>query len=182
MIALAVLVAVAVFSVISIYNSLVLARQTVREGWSGIDVQLKRRADLIPNLVETVKGYAAHERQTLEGVISARSQAVSVPPDDIEGRAQAETELTHALGKLFSLSEAYPDLRANENFLELQSTLEQIEYDIQMARRYFNGATRDLNVKIESFPSNVVAKHFGFSQTPYFEIEEADRVVPAVKF
>jgi LemA protein len=182
MIALGVLVAVTVFSVISIYNSLVLARQTVREGWSGIDVQLKRRADLVPNLVETVKGYASHERHTLEEVIAARSQAVNVPLDDVEGRARAETTLSHALGKLFALSEAYPELRANENFLELQGSLEQIEDDIQMARRYFNGATRDFNVKVDSFPSNLIAKQYGFSLAPYFEVEDADRVVPAVKF
>ncbi|MBP1850393.1 LemA family protein [Rhizobium halophytocola] len=168
---------------VTIYNGLVKARQMAEEAWSGIDVQLKRRADLIPNLVETVKGYAAHEKTTLEEVVALRNKAQSVPTGDVEGRAAAEGQLTQALGRLFALAEAYPDLKANQNYLELQTSLETIEGEIQMARRYYNGAARDLNVRVESFPSNLVAGQFGFSKKPYFEIaNEADRAVPTVKF
>lgn len=176
------IVAVALYGIF-IYNGLVKARQMAEEAWSGIDVQLKRRADLIPNLVETVKGYAAHERETLEAVVAARNRALAVPAGDVEGRAVAEGLLGQALGKLFALSEAYPDLKANQNFLELQRSLEGVEGELQMARRYYNGAARDLNVRVESFPSNIVAGQFGFAKKPYFEIENpADRAVPSVKF
>lgn len=179
---LAVLAAVAAY-VVTIYNGLVKARQMVQEAWSGIDVQLKRRADLIPNLIETVKGYAAHEKSTFEEVINLRNRAQAVPAGDIEGRAQAEGMLSQALGKLFALAEAYPDLKANTNFLELQKSLETIESEIQMSRRYYNGAARDLNVRVESFPSNIVANFFRFTKSDYFEItNEADRAVPSVKF
>ncbi len=165
------------------YNGLVKARQMAEEAWSGIDVQLKRRADLIPNLIETVKGYAAHEKGTLEEVVKLRNQAQAVPAGDVEGRAVAEGLLGQALGKLFALAEAYPDLKANENFAELQASLETIEGEIQMSRRYYNGAARDLNVKVESFPSNLIAGQFGFAKKPYFEItNEADRAVPSVRF
>ncbi|WP_320200802.1 LemA family protein [Agrobacterium sp. rho-13.3] len=181
-IALAVVAAIALY-VVFIYNGLVKARQVKEEAWSGIDVQLKRRADLIPNLIETVKGYAAHEKGTFEEVVNLRNRAQAVPAGDVEGRAQAEGLLGQALGKLFALAEAYPDLKANENFLELQRSLETIEGEIQMSRRYYNGAARDLNVKVESFPSNLVAGQFGFAKAPYFEItNEADRAVPSVKF
>lgn len=169
--------------VISLYNALVRARQTAEEAWSGIDVQLKRRADLIPNLVETVKGYASHERGTLEEVVEKRNQAQSVASSDVAGRAKAEGELSQALGRLFALSEAYPDLKANQNFADLQAALEKTESEIQMARRYYNGATRDLNVRVESFPSNIIAGQFGFQKREYFEIEDAaDRAVPEVSF
>ncbi len=169
--------------VISLYNALVRARQTAEEAWSGIDVQLKRRADLIPNLVETVKGYASHERGTLEEVVEKRNKAQSVAANDVAGRAKAEGELTQALGRLFALSEAYPDLKANQNFADLQASLERTESEIQMARRYYNGATRELNVKVESFPSNIIAGQFGFEKRDYFEIDEpADRAVPNVSF
>ena len=169
--------------VISLYNALVRARQTAEEAWSGIDVQLKRRADLIPNLVETVKGYASHERGTLEEVVEKRNKAQSVAANDVAGRAQAEGELTQALGRLFALSEAYPDLKANQNFADLQASLEKTESEIQMARRYYNGAARDLNIKVESFPSNIIAGQFGFQKRDYFEIEEpGDRAVPNVSF
>lgn len=169
--------------VISLYNALVRARQTAEEAWSGIDVQLKRRADLIPNLVETVKGYAAHERGTLEEVVEKRNKAQSVASCDVAGRAEAEGELSQALGRLFALSEAYPDLKANQNFADLQASLEKTETEIQMARRYYNGATRDLNVRVESFPSNLIAGQFGFHKRDYFEIEDAaDRAVPDVSF
>ncbi|ANK71580.1 LemA family protein [Ensifer adhaerens] len=182
MIGLAIAVVVILYLVF-VYNGLVKARQIAEEAWSGIDVQLKRRADLIPNLIETVKGYAAHEKSTFEEVIAMRNRAQAVPAGDVEGRAQAEGALSQALGKLFALAEAYPDLKANENFAELQRSLETIEGEIQMSRRYYNGAARDLNVKVESFPSNLIANAFRFVKAGYFEItNEADRAVPQVKF
>ena len=182
MIGLAIAAVVVLYAII-LYNSLVKARQVKEEAWSGIDVQLKRRADLIPNLIETVKGYAAHEKDTLEKVVELRNRAQAVPAGDIAGRAQAEGLLSQALGRIFALAEAYPDLKANANFAELQQTLETIENEVQMSRRYYNGAARDLNVKVESFPSNLVAMLFKFVKAPYFEIENpADRAVPTVKF
>ncbi len=182
LIILGLIVLVLVYGVF-LYNALVRARQMTREAWSGIDVQLKRRADLIPNLIETVKGYATHERETLEEVVSARNKAMAVSSSDVEGRAQAESMLSQALGKLFALSESYPDLKASNNFLELQSTLTELESEIQMSRRYYNGAARALNIQVESFPSNLVAGRFGFTEQPYFEIEEpTDRAVPTVSF
>jgi LemA protein len=180
-----ILVIIAVLAVYAVYtyNGLVKSRQMTEEAWSGIDVQLKRRADLIPNLIETVKGYAAHEKGTLEEVVAMRNKAQAVPSGDIAGRAAAEGMLSQALGKVFALAEAYPDLKANQNFLELQGTLETIEGELQMARRYYNGAARDLNVKVDSFPSNLVANNFGFTKAGYFEIaNDADRAVPTVKF
>ena len=181
-IALGVIVLVALY-LIFIYNGLVRSRQMAEEAWSGIDVQLKRRADLIPNLIETVKGYAAHEKSTLEEVVELRNKAQAVPAGDVAGRAQAEGLLGQALGRVMALAEAYPDLKANQNFSELQASLETMESEIQMARRYYNGAARDLNVKVESFPSNLVAGQFGFAKREYFEItNEADRAVPSVKF
>eukprot|EP01032_Pedospumella_encystans_P035941 gene35941-40648_t len=177
---LAILVAVGAYLVF-IYNGLVKARQMAEEAWSGIDVQLKRRADLIPTLIETVKGYAGHEKDTLESVVELRNKAQAVPAGDVAGRAAAEGLLGAALGKIIALAEAYPDLKANQNFLELQKSLETVEGEIQMSRRYYNGAARDLNVKVESFPNNLVAGQFGFSKKPYFEIaNEADRAVPTV--
>lgn len=169
--------------VIFVYNGLVRARQMAEEAWSGIDVQLKRRADLIPNLIETVKGYATHEKSTLEEVVALRNQAQAVPSGDVAARGVAEGLLGQALGRVMALAEAYPDLKANQNFSELQASLGTMESEIQMARRYYNGAARDLNVKVESFPNNLVAGPFGFSKRPYFEItNEADRAVPTVKF
>lgn len=180
---LLVIIVALIFYVIAIYNGLVKARQMVEEAWSGIDVQLKRRADLIPNLVETVKGFASHEKDTLTEVIEMRSRAQSVPAGDVAGRAAAEGMLSQALGKLFALAEAYPDLKANENFLELQRSLETVEGEIQMSRRYYNGSARDLNVRVESFPSNLVANNFGFQQANYFELENPlDRQTPQVSF
>ncbi|CDZ28807.1 LemA family protein [Neorhizobium galegae] len=177
------IIVLAALYVVMIYNGLVKARQMAEEAWSGIDVQLKRRADLIPNLIETVKGYAAHEKDTFEEVVKLRNQAQAVPAGDVAGRAQAEGLLGQALGKIIALAEAYPDLKANQNFSELQESLETIESEIQMSRRYYNGAARDLNVKVESFPNNLVAGQFGFSKREYFEIENAaDRAVPTVKF
>jgi LemA protein len=168
---------------IVIYNSLVSNRQMVREGWSGIDVQLKRRTDLIPNLMETVKGYMAHERETLDAVVNARAKATSATAAGPEARAKAEGELSAALGRLLAIAEAYPDLKANTTFLEFQTALQGVEDEIQMARRYYNGAVRNLNIQVESFPSNLVANAFKFEQAEYFELEnEAERAVPQVKF
>ncbi|MEM7290120.1 MAG: LemA family protein [Pseudomonadota bacterium] len=180
--ALIILVGLVAYGIFA-YNGLVKARQMVREAWSGTDVQLKRRADLIPNLIETVKGYASHEKDTLTEVTEMRNRAQSVPQGDIAGRAQAEGMLGMALGKLFALAEDYPELKANENFGELQDSLEELESEIQMSRRYYNGAARDLNVRVESFPSNLIANTFKFLQADYFEIEnDADRAVPKVDF
>ena len=177
------LVAVTGLTIIILYNGLVKKRQMVREGWSGIDVQLQRRSDLIPNLVETVKGYAAHERASLEAVTEMRARASGFARDDVAGRAQAENMLTQALGKLFAVAEAYPDLKASETFRDLQEALEDTENALQMARRYYNGAVRGLNVMVESFPSNLVAARFGFREAAYFEIDEpGDRAVPEVAF
>lgn len=177
-----IVVAVVGYAIVT-YNALVRVRQMVQEAWSGIDVQLKRRADLIPNLVETVKGYAGHEKETLEKVTEMRTRAQSVPAGDVAGRAAAEGMLSQALGRLMAVAEAYPDLKANENFRDLQGTLETLESEIQMARRYYNGSARELNVKVESFPSNLIASQFGFAKADYFELEnEADRQTPEVKF
>ncbi|MBX9456712.1 MAG: LemA family protein [Rhizobium sp.] len=177
-----VVAAIALFGVV-LYNSLVKSRQMAEEAWSGIDVQLKRRADLIPNLIETVKGYAAHEKSTLEEVIELRNRAQAIPAGDVATRGMAENLLGQALGRVMVIAEAYPDLKANDNFLEMQRALDGIEGEIQMARRYYNGSARELNIKVESFPSNLVANPFGFAKKDYFEItNEADRALPQVKF
>ncbi|SFZ86823.1 LemA protein [Devosia enhydra] len=182
LIILALVVAAAVYAVY-VYNDLVRKRQLSREGWSGIDVQLKRRTDLIPNLMETVRGYMGHERQTLEAVVEARAKATSAASSGPEARARAEGELSAALGRLLAIAEAYPDLKANTTFLEFQSALRSVEDEIQMSRRYYNGTVRDLNVAVESFPSNVVANVFKFDKAEYFELDnEAERAVPQVKF
>jgi len=179
---LIILVALVAYGIV-VYNGLVRARQMVQEAWSGIDVQLKRRADLIPNLVETVKGYATHEKEALERVTEMRTRAQGVPAGDIAGRAAAEGMLTQALGRLMAVAEAYPDLKASQNFAELQRSLETTEREIQMARRYYNGSVRELNTRVESFPSNLVASRFDFRKAEYFELEDAnDRKLPEVRF
>lgn len=179
---LLIVVGIAGYAIV-IYNSLVSNRQMVKEGWSGIDVQLKRRTDLIPNLMETVKGYMAHERETLDAVVNARAKATSVQSAGPEARAKAEGELSSALGRLIAVAEAYPDLKANTTFLEFQAALQGVEDEIQMSRRYYNGAVRNLNIQVESVPSNIIANAFGFRQAEYFELEnEAERAVPQVKF
>ncbi|WP_269583505.1 LemA family protein [Roseibium sp. Sym1] len=179
---LALLIALSVFAII-LYNALVRKRQMVEEGWSGIDVQLKRRANLIPNLVETVKGYTSHENETLKSVTELRAEVGALPQDDVAGRARVEGMLSQALGRLFAVAEDYPDLKASQNFSDLHQSLDEIENAIQMARRYYNGAVRNLNVAVESFPSNLIASQFKFEKAEYFEIEdEADRAVPNVKF
>ncbi len=179
-----ILVLVAVLAVygIILYNRLVKYRQMTEEGWSGIDVQLKRRANLVPNLIEAVKGYMTHERETLEEVVKLRNAATSAG-DDVAGRAKAESALSGMLGRLFALAENYPDLKASQNFLDFQNGLEEIEDEIQLSRRYYNGAARNLNVAVESFPSNLVAAQFKFEQAEYFEIADpGERAVPQVSF
>jgi LemA protein len=179
---LVIIVAVAGYA-IYLYNSLVTNRQLVQEGWSGIDVQLKRRTDLIPNLLETVKGYMGHERETLDAVVKARAAATAGASAGPEARSKLEGELSGALGKLLAIAEAYPDLKANTTFIEFQEALQTVEDEIQLSRRYYNGAVRNLNVAVESFPSNIVANNFKFEKAEYFELEnEADRAVPSVKF
>jgi LemA protein len=180
-IVLVVLALIAV-AVTAIYNSLVRLNVQAGNAWADIDVQLKRRTDLVPNVVETVKGYASHERQTLEAVINARNRAVSAQGAGPAERGQAEGALTTALRGLFALAEAYPQLRAAENFAQLQNTLAQIEDAVQNARRYYNAVVRDLNTRIQQFPSNIVAGMFGFGNREFFEIADAEREVPKVKF
>jgi LemA protein len=181
-IVLAAIAAVALYAV-TLYNRLVKNRQLAGEGWSGIDVQLKRRSNLIPNLVDTVKGYAGHERELLERVTELRAQVGRVAEGDVAERGKLEGLLSGAIGRLLVVAENYPELKANENFLELQETLGEVEDEIQMSRRYYNGAVRNLNVMVESFPSNLVAGQFGFDKRDYFEIDDAaDRAVPEVSF
>jgi LemA protein len=175
-------VALVALAVIGIYNGLVRLKVQANNAWANIDVQLKRRTDLIPNVVETVKGYAGHERQTLEAVVDARNRAVSAQGAGPAERGEAEGALTTALRGLFALAEAYPQLRAAENFAQLQTTLAQIEEAVQNARRYYNAVVRDLNTKIQQFPSNLVAGMFGFTEREFFEIGDAEREVPKVKF
>ena len=166
---------------IVLYNRLVRLRNMVREGWSGIDVQLKRRANLIPNLVETVKGYMGHERDLLEKVTALRSQ--SLQTGDLGEKQRVESALTGGLARLFAVAEGYPELKANQNFQDLQHQLSEIEDQIQLARRYYNGTVRNLNIAIESFPGNLVAGWFAFQTAEFFEIEEpGDRAVPKVGF
>ena len=173
-------VAVVLYAVV-IFNRLVRTRQMANEAWSGIDVQLKRRSDLIPNLVDTVKGYAAHERSVLEEVTQLRGAARAVPEGDVAGRARVEGALSASLGRLFALAENYPDLKASANFLGLQRQLSALENELQMARRYYNGAVRNLNVLVQSFPSNLVAGLFGFGPRDFFALADAgERAVPQV--
>lgn len=173
-------VLVAFFS-IHIYNGLVRKLNLVEEGWSGIETQLKRRADLIPNLIETVKGYAGHERTTLDRLTQLRSRSMQV--DSISERAETERQMTTAIGNIMAVAENYPDLKANQNFLALQSDLTEIENQVQLARRYYNGTVRNLNIQIQTFPSNLVASSFHFTEAEYFVLEgEADRAVPRVQF
>jgi len=167
--------------IIFIYNTLIRRKNLVAEGWSGIDVQLKQRSNLIPNLIEAVKGYMSHERNVLENITELRSQCLSAK--NMKTREQNENMLTSALRQLFALSENYPNLKASENFIDLQNTLTKIEDQIQMSRRYYNGTVRDLNITIQSFPSNIIAKAFKFQPADFFEIDTAqDKEVPKVDF
>jgi LemA protein len=166
---------------VATYNSLIRLNQRAQEGFSDIDVQLKRRHDLIPNLVETVKGYASHERQVFENVTAARSSAVAAHGP--EAQAQAETALSGALRQLFAVAEAYPDLKASQNFIELQDELTDTEDKIQAARRFYNMTVRDLNIKVETFPSRFFAPIANVTKRDFFELEDAaDRAVPEVSF
>ena len=169
-----------IVAAVVIYNRLVALRNRTEAAWSQIDVQLKRRYDLIPNLVETVKGYAAHERETLEAVIAARRQAVDAR--GVEEQAQAENFLTQTLRQLFALAEAYPDLKANQNFLALQEELTATESRIAYARQFYNESVLAYDNARETFPTNLVAGAFNFEARPYFEAEEASRANVAVDF
>jgi LemA protein len=175
------IVVLAVIYGVATFNALIRLRNRADEGFSDIDVQLKRRHDLIPNLVETVKGYAQHERSVFENVTAARSAAVSAQgPQD---QARAETALSGALRQLFAVAENYPDLKASRNFLELQNELTDTEDKIQAARRFYNMTVRDLNIKVESFPSRFFAGMANVSKRAFFEMEQpSDREVPAVSF
>lgn len=176
-----VVVLLLVFYAIGIYNKLVRLTTLVDEAWSGIDVQLKKRYSLIPNLVETVKGYAKHEQETFEKVVNARNLAQSATT--LEGHQAAENQLNKALVNLFALAEQYPELKANQNFLQLQEELSVIEQDIEKSRRYYNGTVREKNILVDSFPSNILANLFGFIKSKFFELDnEAERVLPQVKF
>ncbi|MBX6373992.1 MAG: LemA family protein [Acetobacteraceae bacterium] len=178
------LVVLIVLWLVVTYNRLVALRQTTGQAWSDVDVQLKQRHDLIPNLVETVKGYAAHERSTLDAVIQARNAAVSAHGP--EAQSMAEGALTGALGRLFALAEAYPDLKANTNFLQLQSELSDLENKIAAARRFYNNAVAEYNAMTESVPAVFFASSLGFRQRGFFELPEAERAAvqtaPQVKF
>jgi LemA protein len=174
---LAVFIALAV---IALYNRLIMLRNRVDNAWAQIDVQLKRRYDLIPNILETVKGYASHERETLERVTEARNMAMSAT--GVAQQGQAENMLTGALKSLFALAEAYPDLKANQNFLQLQDELTNTEGKIAYARQFYNDSVMSFNTAIQSFPANVIAGMFGFAARDYFEVEPAATAVPQVRF
>lgn len=171
--------------VIGAYNSLVKLDERVNEAWSDITVQLKYRADLIPNVVETVKGYAKHEKETFQMVTEARSAVMGAKT--VKQAAEAEKEMTSALGKIFAIAEAYPELKANENFAKLQSQLQDVEDKIQAARRFYNAGAKELNTKIKTFPTNLINKFVGhFKKRDYFEVEESEKArikdAPEVKF
>ena len=174
-------VALLVIGAILIYNGLIRSRNQVENAWSQIDVQLKRRIDLIPNLVETVKGYAAHEKETLDAVIQARNQAIAAPGDP-HAQANADNVLTGALRQVFALSEAYPDLKANQNFLALQEELTATEGRVAYARQFYNDSVLTYNTKIQQFPSVVFASMLKFEKKEYFEADEAAKTVPDVSF
>lgn len=173
-------VAVILLYFITVYNGLVARRNQVREAWATIDSQLKRRYDLIPNLMETVSGAAKHEKETLNAVITARNAAMSASGADARG--VAENHLTGALKSIFALAESYPNLKANENFLELQRELTDTETKIQATRQFYNSVVMGLNNAVEQFPSNIVARMFGIGPEKLFEIDETERKAPRVKF
>ncbi len=178
---IALLLVIVAFYAVGIYNRLVKLKNLVAEAWSGIDVQLKKRYHLIPNLVETVKGYAAHEKETFENVTRAR--AVAQQATTVEGQQVAENALKGSLVNLIAVAERYPELKANANFLDLQNKLSEVEGDIEKARRYYNGNVREQNTLIESFPSNVLANAYGFTKSAFFELEDqSQKQAPSVKF
>ncbi len=177
---IAALIVIVILWLVVTYNGLITLRNRVKEAWSDIDVQLKRRYDLIPNLIETVKGYATHESATLEKVIAARTAAMNAGAHD---KAAAENMLTGALKSLFAVSEAYPDLKASQNFLQLQDELKDAEDKIQASRRFYNGNVRDFNTKLQVFPTNMIGSTLSFTAFEFFEITNgAEREVPQVKF
>lgn len=179
-IVLAIIALVLLYGVVA-YNKLVRFRTLVDEAWSGINVQLKKRHDLIPNLMETVKGYATHERETFESVTKARNSAIQA--QNVKTQEVAENQLSGALSRLLAISERYPELKANQNFMQLQEQLGSIENDIEKSRRYYNGAVRQKNIAIDTFPSNMIANMFNFQKSPFFELEnEAEKAVPQIKF
>ncbi|MCK4781759.1 LemA family protein [Candidatus Parcubacteria bacterium] len=176
-----IVVAVLALGIIAVYNSLVKLRNRAQEAWADIDVQLKRRYNLIPNLMETVKGYAGHEKEVFQKVTEARTKAMGA--QSVQEHGQAENMLTGALKSLFAVSESYPDLKASQNFLELQRELRDTEDKIQAARRFYNTNVRDLSIKVESFPSSIIANMFGFKKMELFELTEAEeRETPKVQF
>ena len=181
LIILLIVLALLIIVVVLIYNKLVEKRTLVENGWSDIEVQLKRRADLIPRLVEVVKGYATHERSVFRDVVEARNAALSAG-GNIGQRGAAEYNVAAQTPRLLALKEDYPELKSNENFLGLQEELTETEDKIEMARRFYNGAVREMNIKVRSIPSNFVAGPFGFKPQPFFEIEPADRLAPDVSF
>jgi LemA protein len=169
---------------VAIYNSLVRLRALVKEGFSGITVQLRRRADLVPNLVATVEGYATHERETLNEVIARRGDAVSAgQAGSVAATAQADAMMTGMLGRLLAVAESYPDLKANQNFQQLQGELSEIEDSLQSARRYYNATVRDLNTKIQSFPNVMIARPMGFTEEEFYtDADQSIQVAPKVQF
>lgn len=175
-----VVLAIVVFAGIGMYNGLITLKNRVDEAWSDIDVQLKRRYDLIPNLIETVKGYAAHEKEVFEKVTAARTAAMGAGTQ-IE-KEQAENMLSGTLKSLFAVAESYPELKANQNFLELQRELTDTEDKIQASRRFYNGNVRDFNTKLQVFPTNIFAGMLGFTKREFFEANEAEKELPKVKF
>ncbi len=176
------ILAVVAILLVIVYNRFVKNRNVVKDAWSNIDVALKRRYDLIPNLVETVKGYAAHEKTTLESVIQARNAAMAVPSDDINAQIKAENQLQQTLRSIFALGEAYPDLKANPNFLDLQQKLNEIEENLERSRRYYNGTVRENNTYGESFPGVLFAGMLNYQHFDYFETDEASRENVKVSF
>lgn len=178
-----VLVAIVIMWIVGMYNGLVGLRNQVKNAWAQIDVQLKRRHDLIPNLVETVKGYMGHEKETLEGVIKARQQAVNITGDSPEVIAKVESQLSQSLRSLFAVSENYPDLKANTNFMALQEEITATENKISFSRQFYNDAVMSYNNQTQMFPSNIIAGMFNFAAEKFFELtNEAEREVPQVSF
>lgn len=176
-----ILIIIIIFWLIAVYNGLIRSKNRVAEGWSDIEVQLKRRYNLIPNLVETVKGYARHEDKVLNDVTQARNMAINAK--DAKGKAEAENVLSGALKSLFAVSENYPELKANKNFAKLQDELTDTENKIQASRRFYNGLVRDFNTKLEVFPTNLIAKKLGFKKSDFFELKDASAKEPiSVKF
>jgi LemA protein len=178
-IVIGVLAVIAIYAVV-IFNRLIRGRNLVREGWSGIDVQLRRRSDLIPNLVEIVKGYARHERGLFEDIAAKRTSAISA--DGVSAKGAAEQALQGSLGRLFAVAEAYPELKANQNFLELQKQMAELEDQLQMARRYYNGTVRDFNTSIQTFPDVLLSRPWGFQEEHFFQADAASVAAPNISF